>query len=417
MFADLQLQTQLNEFKQRYHGGVVVAVSGGCDSMALLALLVALRDEVDFILTVLHINFQLRGAEAEQDQRHVQATAQLYGLPCYVYRTTAADFTLQRGRSTQEWARLIRQRELRRHCNVHNCVVALAHHRDDLAETALYRLSRGVDVAQLPGMVCFNAPFWRPLLTLPQTCLHSFCVQQGIAYRTDSSNRKNVYARNRLRHLVMPQLATLHRDAPAHIIAACQQAQELHAAVEQELRAEWQTALQRGELSTDTLQKLPHCKAKILLRLLLGAVSQRTVTAVLAQTGRGEKFSRQLKRNLMLISDGTKLKLQHHTAGVKVARKQQYAQIMRHTQACFILEPGACAETTEVKCAPANATQPRSVCYRLHRPTQREKVRWRGQRVPLRTLRDELPRNMTLYVCKADTGKQELVNTAGECLV
>ena len=415
MFRHLKLKAQVEAFALRYRGGIIAAVSGGCDSMALLALLVALQQEVKFTLAVLHVNFGLRGAEADGDQQHVQAAARQWGLACQLHRVTAADLAQQRGRSQQEWARLIRQRELRHYCEAHNCIAALAQHRDDLAETALYRLIRGADVAQLPGMVRFNAPFWRPLLTLSKACLRSFCTQQEITYRTDSSNRKCIYARNRIRNLVMPQLTALHHDAAQHIIAACTQARELHAATEHELRTLWQAELQRGELTSAALQTLPRSKARILLRLLLGNVAQQTVTKVLAQIDMGEKFVRQLRRGLKLAYDGQKLKLLPCVDGVKVARKQQYEQIVRQTQLCFILESGARAETSDGLCMQVDAEQRHSVCYHLHRPTRREVVQWRGKSVPLRKLC--LPQGTFAYVCREDTGRQKLLNERGECLV
>ena len=372
MLEHLQLKAQVVNFTSRYRGGVVVAVSGGCDSLALLALLVEVRQEVEFKLAVLHINFGLRGEEADGDQQHVQDVAQARGLPCHVHRVTAADLARQRGRSLQEWARLVRQRELRHYCAEHDCVAALAHHRDDLAETALYRMIRGADVAQLPGMVEFDAPFWRPLLTVSKACLHSFCVQQGIVYRTDSSNEENRFARNRLRNLVMPQLTALHDDAAQHIIAACTQARQLYAETEQELRRQWGKQLTQGELDIAAVQELPRSKASILLRLLLGKVRQRTVAEVLAQIGRGEKFIRQLRRGWQLVSDGKKLKLQACVDGVKLARRQQYEQIVHQTRLCFILEAGACAETSDGVRVQAEADTGQSKCYRLYRPTRQE---------------------------------------------
>lgn len=412
MFKHLQLKAQVAAFKQRYRGGIVASVSGGCDSMALLALLVALQREVEFTLAVLHVNFGLRGAESDGDQQHVQKMAQEWSLSCHVHRVTEADLAQQQGRSLQEWARLVRQRELRHYCATHDCIAALAHHRDDLAETALYRLIRGAAVAQLPGMVQFDAPFWRPLLTVSKACLHSFCTRQGIAYCTDSSNKDNSFARNRMRNLIMPQLAALHHDAAEHIIAACTQAQALQAETERELHQQWAKELAQGELDVVVLRELPCGKASILLRLLLGNVSQQMVAKVLAQIGRGEKFSQQLRSGVKLVSDRQKLRLMSCVDGVKVARRQQYQQIVRQTRLCFILESGARAETSDGLCVQADAAARQSMCYRLHRPTQREKVCWRGRSVPLRELR--VPH--TSYVCTDVAGRQRLLNERGQCL-
>ena len=415
MLAELRLKEQVTTFTRQYRGGVVVAVSGGCDSMALLELLTRVRAEVKFTLTVLHVNFGLRGAEADGDQHHVQAAARARGLACHVHRVNAADLAQRQGRSEQEWARGVRRRVLRCYCAEHACVAALAHHRDDLAETALYRLIRGADVAQLPGMVEFSAPFWRPLLTSRKECLRSLCERCGVVYRTDSSNRKNSYARNRLRNLVMPQLTALHHDAPLHLTVACEQASALRAEVERELRAMWQAELQRGALQAAALQAMPVCKAKILLRMLLGRVTQRTVTEVLAGISRGEKFTRQLRCGWRVDYDGVRLQVRRCVTGVKAVRTQQYMQIVQQQRLGFVLESGAYAETQDVSCRRADAAPARSVAYRLYRPTQREKVPCRGKLVLLRRVRHELP--ATLYVQEDDRGGRVLVDGKGECLV
>ncbi len=410
----LKLRTQVLALVHRHRGGIVVAVSGGCDSMALLALLAELRQEVDFALAVWHVNFGLRGAEAEGDQQHVQTEAKARGLPCHVYRPTAADLAQRRGRSLQEWARLLRQRELRHYCATHDCVAALAHHRDDLAETALYRLIRGVNAAQLPGMVRFNAPFWRPLLTVSKACLHSFCVRRGIVYRIDSSNEENNYARNRIRNLVMPQLTALHHDAAAHVVAVCEQAQALHAEMERELCRRWTKELQQGELDLAALRALPTCKASILLRIFLGDVSQQTVATVLARVSEEGRFTQQLRRGQRVAGEGRKLRLQACVDGVKLARRQQFREIVRQTRLHFILEAGASAETADgLRVQAETEVRQRSVCYHLHRPTQREKVSWRGKRVPRREV--HLPH--VAYVCTDAAGKQRLLDEQGGCVV
>ena len=156
--------------------------------------------------------------------------------------------------------------------------------------------------------------------------------------------------------------------------------------------------------------QLPTCKATILLRLLLGNVSQATLAEVLAKITRGEEFSRQLRRGWQLVCARQKLKLVPCRDGIKLARKQQYEQIVRQTRLYFILESGARAETSDGLCVQAEAGARQSVCYRLHRPTRREMRQWRG--TSLR--KSSLPRGM--YVCKDSAGQQQLLNERGEVL-
>ena len=413
-----KLSTELQARLKKLQGyrGVTVAVSGGSDSMALLSLLSPLIKATDTLsLAVFHVNFKLRDGESDIDQQLVADTARSCGAAFFCYTIDAHDLTLKKGRSTQEWARLIRQREFKRHAARYRHVIALAHHLDDLAENALYRLVRGASSAQLLGMQVFHPPFWRPLLAVKKETLLIFCATEKIAFRTDSSNTSNVYARNLIRNQVMPHLTKLHRETVTNMVTTCSETRELFVLVEKELAQEYKAQLEKGEITLKILQKLPTAKARILLRLLGKDITHRLSEKILAAITANETFVFHLPRRRILTSDGVKLKLTKQQNTTKVLRKQQYAQLKYNEQFCFVLEPGACAEIDNTLSVKADTQT--STCYRLHRPSRKEKVYWRGK---IRCFKDvvkekrwSFQESLRLYV---QSSKARLVNQRGEVI-
>ena len=400
--------------KLRGYRGVTVAVSGGSDSMALLSLLSPLVKATDVLsLAVFHVNFKLRGPESDLDQQLVAETARICGAVFFCHPVDARDLALKKGRSTQEWARLIRQREFKLHATRHQHVIALAHHLDDLAENALYRLVRGASSAQLIGMQVFHAPFWRPLLAVKKETLRAFCAAEKIAFRTDSSNASSVYARNRIRNQIMPHLTQLHHEAVNNIVATCKETRELFTLVEKELARKYKTQLEAGEIDLKTMCNLPPAKARILLHLLVRDIPRRLSPEVIAAINADKTFTFHLPRQLVLTNNGVKLQLTKRQKTTKALRKQQYAQLRHNEQFCFVLEPGAYAEIDNTLTVKADTQT--TTCYRLHRPTRKEKVYWRGKarcfKDVVREKQLSFQESLNLYVL---SGKARLVDQKGE---
>lgn len=217
------LKPHLNESFQ----GVVVACSGGVDSTVLFRLLAALAEtQKNFRLAVTHVAYGLRGAESEEDFRFVEDLAGRFGVPFIPRHVSPQERAAQNGSGIQAWARRVRQAHFRR-LGAAGWVVALAHHQDDLAETALFRLARGSSPGKLLGMREWTPPLWRPFLTIPKAALVDFAVQEQIPYREDSSNAKLDYARNVIRHQVLPLLSQLFPGAPFRIVACAEEAAAL----------------------------------------------------------------------------------------------------------------------------------------------------------------------------------------------
>ena len=189
----------------RPHQRAGVAVSGGADSVCLLEVLRELAARWDLRLTVLHLDHGLRGVEARQDGEFVRALAAGMDLPFILARAEL----VSAGGNLEEAAREARLRFFREQIAAGAVDrVALGHTRSDQAETVLFRFLRGSGTAGLAGIrPLTDEGMVRPLLEVTRAEIEAFLRARGIAWREDSTNASTRFARNRIRHGLLPQLA------------------------------------------------------------------------------------------------------------------------------------------------------------------------------------------------------------------
>jgi tRNA(Ile)-lysidine synthase len=195
-----------------------VAVSGGADSVCLLHVLRHLAPRWNLCLTVIHLDHGLRGEESRADAEWVASLAAQLGLACVVRR---ADVAAAGGNFEQAArdARLALFRELIGSGQVER--VALGHTRSDQAETVLFRFLRGAGTAGLAGICPVTSDgIVRPLIEVERAEVEEYLRENGLAWREDSTNSSPRFARNRIRHDLLPQLARdwnpAIRDTLAH---------------------------------------------------------------------------------------------------------------------------------------------------------------------------------------------------------
>ena len=179
---------------------VIVAVSGGPDSVCLLHVL----RELGPVAGVVHFNHKLRGEESEADERFVRDLAASMGLPAHVASGPCSD---EPGNLEQN-ARRARRRFFRELIATGAADrIALGHARDDQAETVLFRILRGAGTTGLAGILPVTAEgLIRPLLDVRRSDVRQYLEERGIAWREDSSNQSERFARNRIRSGLLPQL-------------------------------------------------------------------------------------------------------------------------------------------------------------------------------------------------------------------
>ncbi len=205
---------------------ILVAVSGGVDSMVLLQVLHQLAAEHDWKLSVAHFNHQLRGAASDADEKLVRTTARRLGLKCISERGDVRAQKLNRKLSLEMVARGLRHRFLRDAAERRKIgTVALAHHADDQAELFLLRLLRGAGGQGLSGMKWTNPSpvskqlqLVRPLLDQTKADIRAFARQNGIRFREDASNRSLDMLRNRVRRELLPLLAAKYEPSVVPVL-------------------------------------------------------------------------------------------------------------------------------------------------------------------------------------------------------
>lgn len=200
---------------------LLVAVSGGPDSVALLSLLHRLRASWRLTLTAAHFNYGLRGEESDEDQEFVTALCRRLDVPLVTKRLNARSPS-QSG-SLQAAARGLRYRALAEIAERWGAEhIAVGHTADDQAETVLLWMLRGAGLTGLAGMPSVrDHHIIRPLYDSTRREVLLYLTRSGLSYRQDSSNDKLVYRRNRIRHEVMP---LLRRLVPSCVEALCRSA-------------------------------------------------------------------------------------------------------------------------------------------------------------------------------------------------
>ncbi|MBL8002756.1 MAG: tRNA lysidine(34) synthetase TilS [Flavobacteriales bacterium] len=204
---------------------VLVAVSGGVDSIVLLDVLRALGHAC----TVAHVDHGLRGADSDADRAFVEAQAAALGVPCLVRRVPVKAHAVD-GSSVQMAARELRYEALRTiAAELGIAHIALAHHQDDAQETFLIELLRG----GLTTIPVRSGPFVRPLLGVGRAAIEDHARKCGLQWREDASNTDPKYLRNRVRHELLPLMATLAPGAGRVLARTLERLRAQNAYVEQ----------------------------------------------------------------------------------------------------------------------------------------------------------------------------------------
>jgi tRNA(Ile)-lysidine synthase len=193
---------------------VLVAVSGGADSVALICAMAALRSLSPGRLIVAHVNHQLRGGEAAADERFVLELSHRLELPCEVGREPVAERAALAGDGLEAAARAARYQFFRETAERLGArQVATAHTADDQAETILHRVLRGTGLSGLAGVRRVRplgpaVTMFRPLLAMRRADVLNYLDDLGQPYRDDATNFDTRFTRNRLRHELLPRLAS-----------------------------------------------------------------------------------------------------------------------------------------------------------------------------------------------------------------
>ncbi len=238
---------------------IVLAVSGGIDSMVLMHLLM----RSGYTFSVAHCNFQLRGQESDKDEEFVKMTCQEHYIPYFINRFETQKYADLHKKSIQIAARELRYNwfdELM-HTNGYDFLLT-AHHIDDSAETFLINFTRGTGLEGLTGIPQQNKNILRPLLPFSREEIERYAQENSVSWREDSSNASDKYFRNKIRHHILPILKELN----PHFLNSFQQTlihlQEAQCLVEEASSMVYEDVVEEKNdekrFDLNKLQKLPH---------------------------------------------------------------------------------------------------------------------------------------------------------------
>ena len=220
---------------------ILLAVSGGIDSVVMAELF----HRIGQPFAIAHVNFGLRGPESETDALFVKNKADQYGVPFHLTHFNTTEFAVERSMSIQMAARDLRYAWFAQLVQEHHYVgVATAHHQNDVLETILFNLTRGTGLAGLHGIAASQNGIIRPLLFATRANIATYADEQKLTYREDSSNANDKYARNRLRHHVVPVLTDLNPGLWQTLPRTVERLRAADALVRFELDRSWQEIIE-----------------------------------------------------------------------------------------------------------------------------------------------------------------------------
>ncbi len=243
-------------------GTVVVAVSGGADSLCLLHLLYTLcgpgKRYPDICVHVAHLNHQLRGNESEQEAIQVAQLATSWGLPCTSGTTDVLMLAQQERRSVEDAARVARYRFLREVAQ--GQPIAIAHHQDDQVETLMLHWIRGGGIASLIGLQPRQQDIIRPLLCVTHAETLAYCEQHGLIPIEDASNSDTRFYRNRIRHNLLPLIETMNVNFRSTLLRNAEVMRVDAEWIDVQVEQVWSTTV-LNEQATTVVLSIPHIQA------------------------------------------------------------------------------------------------------------------------------------------------------------
>lgn len=257
---------------------VTVAVSGGADSTALLAVMHGLRERFELSLHAAHLDHGLRGDASSADAEFVSRQCAALDVPVTIDRCDVRAAAAESGTGIEETARNLRYQFLIRTAqSIGAPWVALAHNADDQVETVLHRLIRGTGLGGLSGMpvsrpLADGITLIRPLLDVTRNEIEADLHARGLVWREDASNASPEFTRNRIRHRLLPMLrAEFNPQVEAAVLKLSQQAQDADSIVQ----AAAAQLLERSLLDSAAAEVRIDCHT-------LGSVSPHLVRAMLS---------------------------------------------------------------------------------------------------------------------------------------
>ena len=228
-----RFKININKLLPAKQGRILLAVSGGIDSMVMVDLFQ--RNQISF--GIAHCNFQLRGEESDKDEQLVESLAKKLNVSFFKKRFETEVFASKESLSIQMAARALRYEWFTLLCNQHHFdLIATAHHADDNAETMLLNFIRGKGLTAIAGIPKKKEHIIRPLLFSSREHIKNYAIENNLEWREDQSNLSTDYDRNFLRLKVIPLLKELNPSLEKSLLQSSVFLKESAAQIESEYR-------------------------------------------------------------------------------------------------------------------------------------------------------------------------------------
>ena len=246
---------------------VAIGVSGGCDSVCLLTVLIRLAKELSFDVCVVHINHCIRGADADKDEDFVRKMSEKKGVPFYSYRYDVPGIAATQKLTLEEAGRMVRRLAFQKCMEEAGCnKLALAHQAEDVSETLIINLARGSGITGLCSMRPVRDFIIRPLIRMSRADIETYLQSEGISFHTDSTNACDDYTRNKIRHHVLPYLENeINSAAVTHIDDTAEDLRQLTELFEKETENLWRSCA-REDQDGILLEEKPYMSALPILQ-------------------------------------------------------------------------------------------------------------------------------------------------------
>lgn len=252
---------------------VVVGISGGADSVALLHILVSLG----YKCIAAHCNFNLRGDESFRDEQFTIDFTKRLQVPLCKISFETNKYAQENRLSVEMAARELRYRWFEELLNTYDAdAIAVAHHRDDSVETLLINLTRGSGLTGLTGIKPKNGNVVRPLLCVSREDIYAYIENNGLEYVTDSSNSSDIYTRNFIRLKVIPLLEEINPSVKASLARTANHLYDASLIYNHSIEEARRVIIQNNRLSISALLSFP-APATILYEMLKPYGFSRTV--------------------------------------------------------------------------------------------------------------------------------------------
>ncbi len=214
----------------KHNSRVITGISGGIDSVCLFYVLSELKQALGFELCAVHVEHGIRGESSRRDEEFVRKLCKREGVPLKIYREKALEYAKENSLSVEEAARILRYRDFEDALlQMKGDKIALAHHKNDQAETFLFNLIRGSSLKGLAAMAPARDRIIRPLLDCTRGEIEAYAAERGLSYVTDETNLDEIYSRNRIRKTVIPELEKVGAMTVSHIFRAAETIREADA--------------------------------------------------------------------------------------------------------------------------------------------------------------------------------------------